>query len=98
MVYSPRRLFALAMAATTLTPAMAYNLSRDYSGQHFFDGWDYYGSWDNLTLSEFSCLLTRCPGSSSLALRRSEARDMFISVSFLALHRTRAEDGMELEG
>ncbi|KAI1798075.1 concanavalin A-like lectin/glucanase domain-containing protein [Ganoderma leucocontextum] len=48
---SPRRSLALAMAAV-LTPAAAFNLSRDYSGQHFFDGWDYYGSWDNLTLSD----------------------------------------------
>ncbi len=57
---STRRSIVLALSmAATLTPAVAYNLSRDYSGQHFFDGWDYYGSWDNLTLSEFifTCLL-----------------------------------------
>ena len=44
---------ALSLAATpTVTPAHAYNIARDYSGQSFFDGWDYFGSWDNLTLSE----------------------------------------------
>jgi len=28
----------------------AYDLVRDYSGQNFFEGWDFYGYWDNLTL------------------------------------------------
>lgn len=28
----------------------SYDLVRDYSGSNFFDGWDFYGSWDNLTL------------------------------------------------
>ena len=32
---------------------MGYNLARDYSGSNFFDGWDFYGSWDNLTLSQY---------------------------------------------
>lgn len=27
-----------------------YNLVKDYSGSGFFDEWDFYGSWDNLTL------------------------------------------------
>ncbi len=49
---------ALSLAATpTVTPAVAYNIARDYSGQTFFDGWDYYGFWDNLTLSECSFVL-----------------------------------------
>ncbi|TFK89914.1 glycoside hydrolase family 16 protein [Polyporus arcularius HHB13444] len=44
---------ALSLAATpTVTPAVAYNIARDYSGTTFFDGWDYYGFWDNLTLSQ----------------------------------------------
>ncbi|KAI0360544.1 hypothetical protein OH77DRAFT_696065 [Trametes cingulata] len=30
---------------------LTFNLARDYSGQNFFNGWDFYGSWDNLTLS-----------------------------------------------
>lgn len=28
----------------------AYNLVHEYAGLSFFDGWDFYGSWDNLTL------------------------------------------------
>ena len=28
----------------------AFDVLRDYSGQHFFEGWDFYGYWDNLTL------------------------------------------------
>ncbi|KAI0674443.1 concanavalin A-like lectin/glucanase domain-containing protein [Trametes maxima] len=30
---------------------VTYNIAKDYSGKNFFDGWDFYGSWDNLTLS-----------------------------------------------
>lgn len=30
----------------------AFNLVHDYSGPHFFDDWDFFGSWDNLTLGE----------------------------------------------
>ncbi|KAI0635301.1 concanavalin A-like lectin/glucanase domain-containing protein [Trametes polyzona] len=30
---------------------VSYNLAQDFSGPNFFDGWDFYGSWDNLTLS-----------------------------------------------
>ena len=34
---------ALSLAATpTVTPAHAYNIARDYSGQSFFDGWDFF--------------------------------------------------------
>ncbi|KAI0795406.1 glycoside hydrolase family 16 protein [Abortiporus biennis] len=31
--------------------SLGYELLREYAGQTFFDGWDWYGSWDNLTLS-----------------------------------------------
>ncbi|KAI0746933.1 concanavalin A-like lectin/glucanase domain-containing protein [Daedaleopsis nitida] len=45
--------FVMAVSfAASATPATAYNIARDFSGSHFFDGWDYYGSWDNLTLSK----------------------------------------------
>jgi len=30
--------------------AATYNLADDYSGTTFFDHWDYYGKYDNLTL------------------------------------------------
>ncbi|KAI9511857.1 concanavalin A-like lectin/glucanase domain-containing protein [Russula earlei] len=30
----------------------SYDLVRDYSGPSFFNGWDFYGSWDNLTLGD----------------------------------------------
>ncbi|KAG6379864.1 hypothetical protein JVT61DRAFT_10424 [Boletus reticuloceps] len=29
--------------------AVAYDIFHDYSGSTFFDGWDFYGSFDNLT-------------------------------------------------
>lgn len=30
-----------------------YDMVRDYSGNTFFQGWDFYGSWDNLTLGRY---------------------------------------------
>ncbi|KAI0305128.1 hypothetical protein B0F90DRAFT_1701537 [Multifurca ochricompacta] len=30
----------------------SYDIIRDYSGSTFFDHWDFYGSWDNLTLGD----------------------------------------------
>ena len=33
-----------------LPTAACYDMVREYSGQSFFDRWDFYGSWDNLTL------------------------------------------------
>lgn len=45
---------------------VSYDLVRDYSGATFFDRWDFYGSWDNLTLgtsirSKFPFLLSVYP-------------------------------------
>lgn len=43
----------LALALGTLLflgQTRAFDVLRDYSGQTFFDGWDFYGYWDNLTL------------------------------------------------
>lgn len=37
-----------------LTIGLAYNLLEDFSGERFFDGWDFYGNYDNLTLGK-SC-------------------------------------------
>lgn len=28
----------------------AYDIIKEYAGDSFFDDWDFYGSWDNLTL------------------------------------------------
>ncbi|TFY64597.1 hypothetical protein EVJ58_g2524 [Rhodofomes roseus] len=36
--------------------ALGYELIHDYSGNTFFDGWDYYGKWDNLTLGNVTYL------------------------------------------
>ncbi|KAI0777301.1 concanavalin A-like lectin/glucanase domain-containing protein [Trametes elegans] len=47
-----RRSLTLASAMSMATSSAAYSLARDYSGKTFFDGWDFYGSWDNLTLSQ----------------------------------------------
>ncbi len=49
-----RRSLVLATSLGMVGSSMGYDLVRDYSGQHFFDGWDFYGFWDNLTLSKFA--------------------------------------------
>ncbi|KAF9485088.1 hypothetical protein BDN70DRAFT_871784 [Pholiota conissans] len=36
--------------------AASFNLVKDYSGSTFFDEWDFYGSWDNLTLGDVNWL------------------------------------------
>lgn len=46
----PSRLVGLVALYPLLVSAGAFSVVRDYSGETFFDGWDFYGSWDNLTL------------------------------------------------
>ncbi|KAI0827077.1 concanavalin A-like lectin/glucanase domain-containing protein [Trametes gibbosa] len=47
-----RRSLVLATSLAMVGSSMGYDLVRDYSGKNFFDGWDFYGFWDNLTLSQ----------------------------------------------
>ncbi|TFY63493.1 hypothetical protein EVG20_g6292 [Dentipellis fragilis] len=42
----------LVLLLPLLSVASAYDLVREYSGQTFFDRWDFYGNWDNLTLGD----------------------------------------------
>ena len=50
------RLFSFACLLSLSSLALGYDLVRDYNGANFFDDkqgnplWDFYGSWDNLTL------------------------------------------------
>ncbi|KAI0039863.1 glycoside hydrolase family 16 protein [Auriscalpium vulgare] len=47
---TPRRAL---LAALYLLPAVtSYDVVREYSGNSFFDRWDFYGSYDNLTLGD----------------------------------------------
>lgn len=47
-----RQFAALAFLAG-LPTGWSFNLVKDYSGQTFFQGWDFYGYWDNLTNGSF---------------------------------------------
>ncbi|KAH9852517.1 concanavalin A-like lectin/glucanase domain-containing protein [Lenzites betulinus] len=47
-----RRSLVFATSLAMVGSSMGYDLVRDYSGKNFFDGWDFYGFWDNLTLSQ----------------------------------------------
>lgn len=42
----------LCIILSILPYSTSYNIVRDYSGSTFFDRWDFYGSWDNLTLGD----------------------------------------------
>ena len=41
---------AAAIAATLAFKASAYDIVRSYEGSTFFDRWEWFGNWDNLTL------------------------------------------------
>ncbi|KAH9990988.1 concanavalin A-like lectin/glucanase domain-containing protein [Russula compacta] len=46
-------LLRLSLPLLSLLPCSnSYDLVRDYSGLTFFDRWEFYGSWDNLTLGD----------------------------------------------
>jgi hypothetical protein len=40
----------ICIILSILPYSTSYDIVRDYSGSTFFDRWDFYGSWDNLTL------------------------------------------------
>ncbi|KAA1473066.1 hypothetical protein DENSPDRAFT_839490 [Dentipellis sp. KUC8613] len=42
----------LVLLLPLLPVTSSYDIVRDYSGQTFFDRWDFYGNWDNLTLGD----------------------------------------------
>ncbi|KAI0089537.1 concanavalin A-like lectin/glucanase domain-containing protein [Irpex rosettiformis] len=48
----PAILSSLLVASTLPTASNAFDIVKDYSGTNFFQGWDFYGSWDNLTLGD----------------------------------------------
>ncbi|GAA5985051.1 hypothetical protein JCM10908_002502 [Rhodotorula pacifica] len=48
MVAAALALATLALAAPLQATAQ-YSLAKDYAGNSFFNGWDFYGHWDNLT-------------------------------------------------
>ena len=68
---------ALVAAAFTVLSAQAQNttftLATQYSGQSFFNGWEYYGNYDNLTNGACSCLML----SSCDALQRGPYSNRF---------------------
>lgn len=42
----------LCTALTLLEVVTSYDMVREYSGLDFFERWEFYGSYDNLTLGE----------------------------------------------
>ena len=47
LMYRSSVLGVLLLAASYVS---AYDILHNYAGSNFFDGWNFYGSWDNLTL------------------------------------------------
>lgn len=61
-------LSAAVLAATSVvSPCAAYEFVRQYAGSSFFDRWDFYGSWDNLTLGDVWWLNEQDAASQGLA-------------------------------
>jgi hypothetical protein len=56
----------LLCLASLFSSSTSYDLVRDYSGTTFFDRWDFYGSWDDLTLGVLARILIVLLSSSSL--------------------------------
>ncbi|KAF5310922.1 hypothetical protein D9619_007968 [Psilocybe cf. subviscida] len=46
------RLSTQLLPLLLFTSAFAFDVVKDYSGNTFFDEWDFYGHWDNLTLGD----------------------------------------------
>jgi len=46
---SPRSFLALVLALPSVVIAVQYNLVKEYAGTNFFDNWNFYGNFDNLT-------------------------------------------------
>jgi len=44
-----RSILTLVLALSSVVTAAQYSLVKEYAGAHFFDDWDYYGNFDNLT-------------------------------------------------
>jgi hypothetical protein len=45
-------LYSGLLLSCLLSTVSSYDMVRDYSGRNFFNGWDFYGDYDNLTLGE----------------------------------------------
>ncbi|CCM02503.1 uncharacterized protein FIBRA_04605 [Fibroporia radiculosa] len=50
-----RAFLSLALLSWSVT-GLGFEVLHDYSGSTFFNGWDYYGLWDNLTLGNVTYL------------------------------------------
>lgn len=71
----------LATLVPTLASAAAtYNLVKDYSGEGFFDDWDFYGSFDNLTNGDAVFVTASVASSSKLAYVDSTTNRAIIKV------------------
>ncbi|TCD61817.1 hypothetical protein EIP91_007862 [Steccherinum ochraceum] len=61
------RYLTAALLATVIPSSFGYNLVREHAGQNFFDGWNFYGGWDNLTNSQVWWLNEETATSAKLA-------------------------------
>ncbi|KDQ60271.1 glycoside hydrolase family 16 protein [Jaapia argillacea MUCL 33604] len=69
-------LFALSVVSpvTVAQPSPPYQLIRDYSGQTFFNGWDFFGSYDNLTWGNVTYVTEQVATSQKLAYVEDSGR------------------------
>jgi hypothetical protein len=50
------RIRFILLLLTLFEGTASYDLVQEYGGSSFFDGWDFYGSWDNLTLGKIDLI------------------------------------------
>jgi hypothetical protein len=69
----------LSLVVPTIVNATQYNLLKDYSGQTFFDEWNYYGSCE----FNFHCLVTSDPhGSRNPVDNLTNGDAMYVHIFF----------------
>ncbi|KAI0265538.1 glycoside hydrolase family 16 protein [Gloeopeniophorella convolvens] len=68
---SSRSVLALALALPALVKATQYGLVKQYAGTNFFDDWDFYGNFDNLTNGDAIFVTASVAASQQLAFVNS---------------------------
>ena len=48
---------AAALLSSASGASATYSLVKEFSGSNFFDGWDFYGNYDNLTNGVYLSLM-----------------------------------------
>lgn len=70
----------LYLLGPTIVSATQYNFAKEYSGSSFFDGWNFYGNFDNLTNGDAIFVNASAASSDQLAYVDSSTNHAIIKV------------------